>query len=189
MDETYNEDIQTIIDYVLENDKNTATKPTFVWNSIWGYPYNAEELASNGSNYVTLLKRITGESTANAATQIKMVDMITQAAKNKILTNENFAHVIPSGTAFIHACQQLDNTTMYNDYIHASDLGRLMISYVWYSTITGKPVENVVDAIPAVLMRDSAVDRAVTAEEKAVFLDCVARAFADPYTMPATVNG
>lgn len=181
--DTYNEDIQTIIDYVLENDKNPETRPTFVWNSIWGYPYNADELAENGADYVTLLKRNTGSDTADAATQIKMVDMITQAAKDKILTNDNFAYVIPGGTAFIHGCAALSNAVMYNDYIHASDLGRMMVSYVWYSAITGKPVEDFPDVVPGVLRRSGA-DRAVTQAEEAALLDAIEKAFTAPYTMP-----
>ena len=184
LEETYNEDIQTIIDYVLTKDPTPETKPIFIWNSIWGYPYNADELASTGATYVTLLKNITGETTANAATQIKMVDMITQAAKNKALTNENVSYVIPSGTAFIRACAALGNNVMYNDYIHASDFGRLMVSYVWYSAITGKTVTALPDAVPGVLHRTNNGDRPITTEEKAILLDCINQAFTDPYTMP-----
>ena len=61
------------------------------------------------------------------------------------------AGTIQSGTAFIHGCAALSNAVMYNDYIHASDLGRLMASYVWYSAITGKPVEDLPDTVPGVL--------------------------------------
>jgi hypothetical protein len=181
--DTYNEDIRTIIDYVLENDKNPETRPAFVWNSIWGYPYNADELATNGATYVSLLKSNTGSTTADAATQIKMVDMITQAAKDRILTNDHFSYVIPSGTAFIHGCAALSNAVMYNDYIHASDLGRLMVSYVWYSAITGNPVKDLPDTIPAVLRR-SGGDRAVTQAEEAALLDAIEKAFTAPFTMP-----
>jgi len=182
--DTYNGDIQTITNYVLENDKDPGTKPIFIWNSIWGYPYNADELADTGATYVTLLLQNTGSDTADAATQIKMVDLITQAARDKVLTNDAFSYVIPSGTAFIHACAALSNEVMYNDYIHASDLGRMMVSYVWYSAITGKTVEDIPDAVPQALLRSGSADRAVTANEKAVLLDCIAKAFAQPYTMP-----
>lgn len=182
--DTYNEDIQTITNYVLENDKDPSTKPIFIWNSIWGYPYNADKLADAGDTYVTLLLQNTGSSTADAATQIEMVNLITQAAKNKILTNDTFSYVIPTGTAFIHACAALSNEVMYNDYIHASDLGRMMVSYVWYSAITGKAVEDIPNAVPKALLRSGSADRAITANEKAVLLDCIAKAFAEPYTMP-----
>lgn len=186
--DTYNEDIETIIDYVLEHDKNPATKPLFFWNSIWGYPYNAEVFEAKEeddySSYVTLLKRLTGENTADAATQIKMVDMITQAARTKILTNGRFDRIIPSGTAFIHGCAKLSNQAMYNDYIHANDLGRLVVAYVWYSTITGNEVTDMVNTIPGELRRSVKTDLQVTQTEEDVLVACIADAFAKPYIMP-----
>ena len=181
--DTYNGDIATIIDYVLENDLNPETKPTFIWNSIWGYPYNADELASNGQTYVNLMLKNSGYDTACPEAQIEMVNRITQAAKNKILTNDQFSYVIPGGTAFIHGCAALSNEVMYNDYIHASDLGRMMVSYVWFSAITGKPVDDFPDVVPGVLRRSGA-DRPVTEAEEAALLDAIEKAFTAPFTMP-----
>jgi hypothetical protein len=51
-----------------------------------------------------------------------------------------FDGVIPSATSFQHAINTLGMTErdMYRDYTHKSDYGRVMVSYVWYATLTGK---------------------------------------------------
>ena len=193
---TYNEDVNTIVDYVLANDKNPDTKPVFMWNSIWGNPYNAGVLSTNtdgtpttnATGAINTIKKVTGSATVDPAAQIKMVDLITQAAKTKILTNDQFDYIIPSGSAFINGCAQLSNVVMYHDYIHASDLARLMVSYVWYSTITGNEVTDMVNTIPGALTRSGAADLAVTEAQERVFLECICGAFANPYAMPAAAD-
>lgn len=71
-----------------------------------------------------------------------MYNAIADNVEKYILGSDlyGFDGVIPSATSFQHAINTLGMTErdMYRDYTHKSDYGRVMVSYVWYATLTGK---------------------------------------------------
>lgn len=194
--ETYNEDIQTIMDYVnARQDK----QPIYIWNSVWASPHDMISFASNdrqpdtgGSVYYSLMGYANEKDAAMAPeAQVQLSEMIANAAATKILPDQRFDYSIPSGIAQINAWSScLDNWDLYRDYVHASDLGRLMNAYVWYSAITGEEITDIVDEIPAKLFNTSleyylkpSTNRPITQLEKEIMLESIANAFKNPYSM------
>ena len=73
----------------------------------------------------------------------------------------------------------------YRDYIHTTDLGRLIAAYTWYCTLTGRQVTELqLDVIPGFLRHNAAdqkTDLALTETQKAIVLESVQNALANPY--------
>ena len=94
------------------------------------------------------------------------------------------AGTIQSGTAFIHGCAALSNEVMYNDYIHASDLGRVISSYTWYCKLAG--IEELTElkftTIPKKFFRSrtDAVDYQLTEMEQKIIIESVNNALKEP---------
>ncbi len=108
---TYNEDIQTIQNYVVTT---MDYKPTFFWNMTWAWPTG------------------TLRPTHTPDAQMNMFYSIANAVKNKILPDKSFAFVMPVGVAVQNANTVLDDTDLYCDNTHINALARLMAAYVWY---------------------------------------------------------
>lgn len=116
---------------------------------------------------------------------------LTQANVVKyVLPDETYSNYIPSGTVVMYAhlvdgWTQLD---LYRDYIHVTDFGRLLVSYMWYAQLTGEPLTEVkIDSIEASLRHRRAIplgDMEVTAEMKQTILDAVNHCLEHPWTVP-----
>ena len=153
---THGTDMQKIIDYVRKH----ATNPNVVlmWNMIWAGPVESEMMdksdngiAPDAPGFESAYDETTGlKSRDNKDAQNKLFEMIRNAVQEKVVTNENFLDVIPSGTAQQNALWSgLKDSDMYRDYIHASDLSRYIYSYMWYCKLTNADFNGVAsDTVP-----------------------------------------
>lgn len=133
---SYNSDIDTIQGFV-KNDLGYT--PTFFWNMTWSYP----GVDIPGDNY-------TVEDAPNSyayknyynSDQEYMYQMITQTVRNKIVPNDTFNWIMPTGTAIQNAKSVLDPVYLYRDYTHLNDYGRLLAGYVWFCRLEGVPADT-----------------------------------------------
>ena len=175
-------DIQKIQEFVNENKLNPDA--VFAWHMPWApptdnnlrdtYPYD------NNTYYTSYLPYGNDRTTLYKA--------ITKCVGEHILTDETFTFMIPTGTAMENALSSyLEETDLHRDYVHASDLGRVIASYTWYCKLAGieKLEEIKLDAIPQNFLKsiDSAQDYVLTDMEKDIILESVNNALAQPLQM------
>ena len=107
-----------------------------------------------------------------------------------ILPDPTYVNHIPTGTALMYALlvdgwRQVD---LYRDYVHASDFGRLIASYMWYTQLTGKPLAEVkVDLVKASLRHRRAIklgNMEVTQKMKRTIKDAVNYSLKNPWKLP-----
>ena len=179
-----NGNIQFIQEYVKENVAN----PNFIfaWHMPWALPGDEELLKmypyEPNSHYNNHLKRYNLDKSAHYEAQVSCVEKY-------IVPDETFAFVIPSGTTIQNAWSSyLEEKDLHRDYAHASDLGRVMASYTWYCMLLGiEQLDEIkLDAIPKAFLKstaDKSQDRPLTEAEKAIILESVNNALANPYQM------
>lgn len=70
----------------------------------------------------------------------KIVSNVKNYVFGKSVHNINADEVMPNATAIQYAIEWMGmhEQDMYRDYTHVSDLGRLMVAYLWYAKLTGK---------------------------------------------------
>jgi len=177
-----NGNIQAIQEFVNGNKLNPDA--IFAWHMPWAppvdndlrdtYPYDPNTYTTNyqpyGNDRATLYKAI------------------TKCVEEHILTDETFAFMIPTGTAMENALSSyLEETDLHRDYVHATDLGRVIASYTWYCRLAGieKLQEIKLDAIPVNFLKTihSAGNYVLTDAEKAIILESVNNALANPLQM------
>lgn len=175
----YDGDIQTILNYIQTYKPDAK----IMWNMTWAAPEDDSLLNdSYKSNFTTYFDK----------DQLKMHSAICDAIQTKILTNSVFSGVIPSGTAIQNAnSSYMTDKDLYRDYIHVTDLGRLIAAYTWYCRLTDRSVEELqVDVIPGFLRFNAAdqnTDKVLTETEKAIVLESVRNALANPYQVTQSV--
>ena len=76
---------------------------------------------------------------------------------------------------------------MHRDYVHASDLGRVMVAYAWFAVLTGKDQLEAInlDVIPRSLLKTTLGGGSwtLTDAEKAIILESVNNALKNPLQM------
>jgi hypothetical protein len=172
--------IQAIQNYVNEHKLNPLA--TFAWNMAWATPLDTElrdMYPKEPNTYYSSYEKL-GSSRDN------FYGGIAQCVRDHIETDETFAFVIPSATAFENALTSyLEEKDIHRDYAHASDYGRVIASYTWYCRLMGidKLEEIKLDAIPKEFFKstNSPEDRVLTDMEKAIILESVNNALANPY--------
>lgn len=165
---TYNQDIQTIVDYIHKNKANPGAK--ILWHMTWAYKLDStsEEFANYDYDQAAMYAAITG------------------AVQEKIVPDSAFSGVLPSGTAIQNARSSYLGDTMNRDGAHLSDLGRVIAGYTWYCVLTGKTLDAIsLNAVPDRLTKsyDMPGDMVLTEGEKLVIAEAVKNAIANPYTV------
>jgi hypothetical protein len=118
-----------------------------------------------------------------------MYNAVTGAVGRNIVTDNSFVYLIPSGTAIENALSSyMTEKDLHRDYVHTTDVGRLIAAYTWYCTLTGVDhLDDIaVDAIPKAFLKstaDKTQDRVLTESEKAIILEAVNNALANPLEM------
>ena len=175
--------IQTIQKFVNEH----KVKPTaiFAWHMPWATPGDEELLNmyphSPNSHY--------NNAAAYGFDKSAHFNAMTRCVEQYILTDETFEFLIPTGTAFQNAWSSyLEDKDLHRDYFHANDYARVMTSYVWYCMLMGiDHLEEIrLDAIPVAFLKsteDKTQPRALTETEKAIMLESINNALADPLHM------
>ena len=172
--------LKKIQNFVNEHKKNPDA--TFAWHMFWAPPLDQTLRAQYpgtddfyNKNYVTFGNDRTTLFNATA-----------KCAQDYILTDDTFEYLIPSGTAIENALSSyLEETDLHRDYVHASDLGRVISSYTWFCILTGidKLDEIKLDTIPKAFFKSTVAteDRVLTEMEKNIILESVNNALAKPF--------
>lgn len=181
-----NDNRQKLVDYVNQHIRHPHT---FVWNMDIVCPndetfYSPTYDPQPPANFRAQQTAIHGFDPVN---DLKL----TQANVVKyILPDETYTNYIPSGTVVMYA-YLVDGWTqpeLYRDYIHVTDFGRLLVSYMWYAQLTGQPLTEVhLDSIDASLRHRRAIalgDMAVTQEMKQTIINAVNHCLENPWTVP-----
>lgn len=180
--------IQKIQEYVNKHKKNPNA--IFAWNMAWVPPVDDELQATktNGdpnavNGYIEGYKKFDHK-------RENMYAAVTKCVQDHIVTDETFAFVIPSATVFENALSSYyTEKDMHRDYVHASDMARVMVSYVWFCKLTGiEQLEEIkLDAIPRNFFNSlksyAASDKVLTESEKALILETVNNALKNPFQM------
>lgn len=180
-DETLtNGNIQTIQAYVNENKLNplayfgwhfTCISPTDP-DLTSRYPYSPNP-------YQAVAEKYNHDREACFAAR-------TGRLEKFIFADETFKLKICSITAVQNAATSyLTEKDLYRDYTHSTDLARVMTSYVWYCRLMGIDQLDAIklDAIPKQFLKstvDKSQDRVLTESEKAIILESVNNALANP---------
>lgn len=174
--------IEIIQQYV--NEQKLYPGAIFGWNMAWAPPVDNDlrDTYTAGSNgYYTNYEKYNHDRTA-------LYNSITKCVGDHIVTNDTFQFVIPSATVMENALSSyLTEKDIHRDFVHASDLARVMVSYVWFCTLTGVDHldEIKLDAIPRNFFRSlqQLDDYRFSETEKALILECVNNALANPLQM------
>ena len=178
--DTYTDgNIQIIQEYVNENKLNPNAY--FAWHMAWATPVDTtlrDMYPKSPNSYYTSYEKF-GNLREN------FYNGIAKCVGDYIMTDETFKFMIPAGTALENALTSyLEEPDIHRDYAHASDLGRVIASYTWYCKLMGveKLEEIKLDAIPAAFFKSTIgiEDRVLTDAEKAIILESVNNALANP---------
>ena len=149
--------LETLIDYVNQNKTNPDAK--LVWHMTWAYQGDSQQKAF--SDY--------GRS------QDRMYKAIMDTAQEKVLPNAAFTALIPAGTAVQNARTSFMGDTLTEDGYHLNKMGKLIASYCWYATLTGKALDTVsLNFIPGLSLTDN---------DKAVIIESVNNALLTPFAV------
>lgn len=177
-----NGNIQTIQDYANKNKRNPLA--VFAWHMPWASPLDntlRDTYPNTPNNYYTSYEKYNNDRTT-------FYKGITKCVSDHILTDETFQFVIPTGTAMENALSSyLEEADLHRDYVHSTDLARVMNSYVWYCKLMGiEKLEGIkLDTIPVKFFKSTqgVTDRVLTEAEKNIILESVNNALANPLQM------
>lgn len=181
-----NDNRQKLVDYV---NKNLSHPHTFVWNMDIVCPNDETFYAPTYDPQPPA----TWRDKQTAIHGFDPVNDLRQSQANVvkyILPDETYTNYIPSGTVVMYA-YLVDGWTqpeLYRDYIHVTDFGRLLVSYMWYAQLTGQPLTEInLDSIDASLRHRRAIalgDMEVTQEMKQTIINAVNHCLENPWTVP-----
>ena len=172
--------IQNYVDSIKTNEN-----AIFAWHMAWACPTTnslRDMYPYSPNSYYSSYEAFNDDRTT-------MYNAITGAVSRNIVTDDSFIYLIPSGTAIENALSSyLEETDLHRDYVHVSDLGRVISSYTWYCTLAGiSHLDEIrLDAIPKAFLKstsDKTQDRVLTEAEKAIILESVNNALANPLQM------
>lgn len=121
---TYNQ-LGDILNYLERKKPSKDTK--ILWHMTWAYQSDSKKAAFEKYGY----------------NQIKMYEALLKRAKNEVLFYDNFAGVIPVGTAIQNVRKTSVGDTLTRDGYHLSyGMGRYIAALTWYCYITGADPED-----------------------------------------------
>ena len=150
VESTYNEDLTNLIAYVKAH-----SNAKLIWHMTWAYQQDSTHSAfpTYGSDQMT------------------MYNAIVSAVKNKIVTNGNFALIVPNGTAVQNARTSLVGDTLTRDGYHMSkDYGRYLTGLMLIKTVTGLDISGI----------EYAPD-GVSSQYREIAIESVNNAYANPF--------
>ena len=124
--ESYNEDLEKIIQYVQENRRCITGK--LGWQMTWAYQQDSTH--NEFLNY--------------QQDQNTMYQSICRTVQEKILTNPQFDFIIPTGTAIQNMRTSPIGDHLTRDGFHLSyQLGRYIAGLTWYCAITKDSIADI----------------------------------------------
>ena len=173
---------KTLQDFVNKNKTNTNVR--FAWHMTWVPPTDntlRDTFPHEPNSYYSNYEAFNHDRTT-------VYNAVVKCVNEHVITDETFEFIIPSATAFENALSSyLEETDLHRDYVHASDLGRVITSYTWYCKLMGidKLEEIKLSAIPKAFLNSitGVEEYVLTDMEKAVILEAVNNALANPMEM------
>ena len=173
---------KTLQDFVNENKTNTQVR--FAWHMTWVPPTDntlRDTYSYEPNTYYSNYERYNHDRTT-------VYNAVAKCVEDYVVTDKTFDFIIPSATAFENALSSyLEEKDIHRDYVHATDLGRVITSYTWYCKLMGieKLDEIKLSVIPMKFLNSTygANDLVLTDMEKAVILESVNNALANPLKM------
>lgn len=173
---------QILQKFVDEHKLNTSVR--FAWHMTWVPPTDntlRDTFPYEPNSYYSNYERYNHDRTT-------VYNAVTKCVGDHVATDKTFDFIIPSATAFENALSSyLEETDIHRDYVHATDLGRVIASYTWYCKLMGidKLEEIKLSTIPkAFLNSTEGVDELLlTDTEKTVILEAVNNALKNPLQM------
>jgi len=152
VESTYNEDLTNLVAYI-----KARSDAKLVWHMTWAYQQNSTHEAFPTYN----------------SDQMTMYNAIVSAVQNKIVTNSDFALIVPNGTAVQNARTSLIGDTLTRDGYHMSkDLGRYLTGLMFIKTVTGLDISDIAYAPDG-----------VSSQYKAIAIESVNNAYAQPFAV------
>jgi hypothetical protein len=109
-----------------------------------------------------------------ANNQDVMFKCIADTARDRIMTMDEVDFLLPSGSAIQNARTVMGDVFSSGDRFHLGALGEYVSGYVWFSYLTGQPIDEL-----------KYIDNSVGSSEETlrVILEAVNAAFRDPFTV------
>ena len=172
--------------YVSERVKQPYT---MMWHITWPSPeeptfFDPSYRVQPPSGWVDYLQTNFGHDT------FRQFTVMTDKAKEYLLTDETYEKVICSGAGIMnaHAVSGVPQLELWRDYTHLSDYGRLIAAYSFYAQLMGTEVTEInLEMIPANLRQRYAKDDGdliITEEMKQVIIKAANASLEDPWTAP-----
>lgn len=186
-EETFqNNNRQTLVDYV---NSHLSHPHVFMWNLDIVAPNDRAFYAPDydpqpPANFWEKMRLM------NNNDPVASLRMSQQNTVKYILPDKTYVNYFPTGTAvmYAHLVDGWKQTDLYRDYVHVSDLGRLIASYMWYTQLTGKPLSEVkLDTVKASLRHRRAIklgDMEVTPRMKQTIIDAANFSLEHPWEIP-----
>ena len=182
-DATIEGNINALQKFVRENCLNPNAK--FVWHMGWVAPTDnaLRDTYPHPENNVYYTRYVAYGDDRN-----NFYNAVLKCNQDKIVPNDTFQYIIPTGTAMENALSgYFEEKDLHRDYYHATDLARVMVSYVWMCRLFGieQLTEMKVDHIPMTLFKSiqDTQDYVFTEGEKNVMLEAVNNALKTPFAM------
>lgn len=174
--------IETVQNYVNTHKRNPNA--IYGWHMPWVTPTDRElqdKYPRERNSY-----RINYERYGNVRSNF--YNAVVECAKKHILPNDTFKVLIPTATAFENALSSyLTEKDLHRDYAHATDFSRVIASYTWLCSLMGIDHldEIKLDVIPKEFFKSTkdTEDRVLTDMEKAIIIESVNNALANPLKM------
>ena len=136
MPDTYEPYLTNLIEYI--NSTKTNPKAKILWQATWAYAKNSTH--EDYPNYNN--------------DQLTMFNAIISTTRSKVLSHEEIAFVIPTGTAIQNVRTSFLGDSLNRDGYHLNyTTGRYTAALTWFYKITGLPFDTITvahdtDAIP-----------------------------------------
>lgn len=176
-----NGDIEIIRNYVTEHKRNPVAE--FAWH-FTGVPATDPDLQNaypyTPNPYISMMEKYNNDRQAYFVPRAANIEKY-------IASDPTYKFIVCTGTATMNASSTyLTEKDLLRDYVHATDLARVIQSYTWYANLMGKTQLEAIhlDAIPKAFLKSTEiklVDRPLTDIEKAIILESVNNALANPY--------
>lgn len=156
--DSYEPHLTQLIEYVNKN--KLEPRAHLVWNMTWAYQSDFEK-----DMFVPYNRD-----------QMLMYNSIIDTVKTQVVPHNEISMIIPVGTAIQNARTSYFGDTLTRDGYHLSEMGRVIASYTWLATFMGKPLE-------AINFTKVSETLTLTDADKAVIMECVNAALAEPYAI------
>ena len=143
----------------------------FVWNMLWAY---------QGDSTQSVFVNTFGSN------QMAMYEANINAVSTKVVPRTDYDAIIPSGTVIQNARTSAFGDTLCRDTYHLNNYGGIMAAYGLFATLTGQELTEInIDAVTASTNNGiggaDTITTALTDTQKAIIMESVNNALADPF--------